>query len=119
MRSNFQHFVSYYLGLHIQNPGLKEVDLHPSPEKGSNKTNMMKQGRDTQKKVWTHMWIPALREVDLEPSAKRGTSRTRALVMGLYSYYYANVQTRLKIESYYHITMNILILRGHKTESEK
>ena len=35
MKSNSQHTVAYCLGLHIQNPGLKEVDLQPSPKRGS------------------------------------------------------------------------------------
>ena len=49
MRSNFQQIVSYCLGLHTQNPGLREVDLEPSPKRGSDKINMQKQGRNTQK----------------------------------------------------------------------
>ena len=32
MRSNFQQIVLYCLGLHTQNPWLREVDLEPSPE---------------------------------------------------------------------------------------
>ena len=51
MRSNFQQIVSYCLGLHTQNPGLREVDLEPSPSRGSDKINMQKQGRNTQKKA--------------------------------------------------------------------
>ena len=49
----------YYLGLHTQNSGLREVDLEypalreldlePSPNRGSDKINMLKQGRNTQK----------------------------------------------------------------------
>ena len=35
MRSNSQQIVSYCLGLHTQNPGLREVDLEPSPKRGS------------------------------------------------------------------------------------
>ena len=50
MRSNFQQIISYCLGLHTQNPGLREVDLEPSPKRGSEKINMQKQGRNTQKK---------------------------------------------------------------------
>ena len=30
------------LGLHTQNPGLREVDLEPSPNRGSDKINMLK-----------------------------------------------------------------------------
>ena len=51
MRSNFQQIVSYCFGLHTQNPGLREVDLKPSPKRGSDKINMQKQGRKTQKKA--------------------------------------------------------------------
>ena len=32
-------------------PGLREVDLEPSPKRGSDKINMQKQGRNTQKKA--------------------------------------------------------------------
>ena len=86
MRFNSQQIVSYCLGLRTQNPGLKEVDLEPSPKRGSDKINMLKQGRKTAKEnksyrtAWTQIWIPALREVDLEPSAKTGANRTEALV---------------------------------------
>ena len=60
--------------------------MEPSPNRGSDKINMLKKGRKTAKEnksyrtAWTHIWIPALREVDLEPSAKRGANRTKALV---------------------------------------
>ena len=47
MRFKFQQIVSYCLGLRTQNPGLREVDLEPSPERGSDKINMLKQGRKT------------------------------------------------------------------------
>ena len=47
MRSNFQQIVVYCLGLHTENPGLREVDLEPSPKRGSDKINMHKQGRNT------------------------------------------------------------------------
>ena len=51
MRSNSQQIASYYLGLRTQNPRLREVDLEPSPKRGSDKVNMLKQGRDTHKKA--------------------------------------------------------------------
>ena len=51
MRSNSQQIVSYCLGLRTQNPGLREVDLEPSPKRGSDKIKMLKQGRKTQKKA--------------------------------------------------------------------
>ena len=51
MRSNFQHIVSYCLGIPTQNSGLNEVDLEPSPKRGSDKINMMKQGGNSQKKA--------------------------------------------------------------------
>ena len=47
MRFNSQQIVSYCLGLRTQNPGLREVDLEPSPKRGSDKINMLKQGRKT------------------------------------------------------------------------
>ena len=82
MRSNSQQIVLYCLGPHTQNPGLREVDLEPSPNRGSDKIDMLKQGRNTQKKA-SHIvqpGFPALTEEDLEPSAKRRTNKTRALV---------------------------------------
>ena len=86
MRTNSQQIISYCLGLCTQNPGLREVDLEPSPKRGIDKINMLKQGRNIPKesksyrKAWTHIWILALREVDLEPNDKTGTNKTRALV---------------------------------------
>ena len=86
MRFNSHQIVSYCLALRTQNPGLREVDLGPSPKRGSDKINMLKKGRKTAEEnksyrtAWTHIWIPALREVDLEPSAKRGANRTKAIV---------------------------------------
>ena len=50
MRLNFQQIESYCLGLRTQNPGLRELDLEPSSKRGSDKINMHKQGRNTQKK---------------------------------------------------------------------
>ena len=43
MRSNSQQIVSYCLGLRTQNPRLREVDLEPSPKRGSDKIKMLKQ----------------------------------------------------------------------------
>ena len=80
MRSNFQQIVLYCFGLPIQNPGLRRVDLEPSPERGSDKINMLKRGANTKKKV------------DLEPSARRGTNRFRALV----SLYWSSQSLHLK-----------------------
>ena len=51
MRSYFQQILLYCLGLCTQNPELQEVDLEPSTKRGSNKINMQKQGRNTQKKA--------------------------------------------------------------------
>ena len=86
IRFKSQQIILHCLGLHTQNPGLREVDLEASPKRGSDKINMLKQGRKTQEEnklyctAWTHKWIPALREVDLEPNAERGANRTDALV---------------------------------------
>ena len=38
---NSQQIVSYCLGLRTQNPALKEVDLEPSPKRGSDKINIL------------------------------------------------------------------------------
>ena len=51
MRSKFQQIVLYCLGLPIQNPGLRRVDLKPSPERGSDKIDMLKRGANTKKKA--------------------------------------------------------------------
>ena len=86
MRFNSQQIVSYCLGLRIQNPRLREVELEPSSKRGSEKINMLKESRKTAKEnksycsAWIHIWIAALREVYLEPSAERGAIRTEALV---------------------------------------
>ena len=86
MRFNSRQIVSYCLGLHIQNPGLREVELEPSSKRGSEKINMLKESRKTAKEnksyctAWIHIWIAALREVYLEPSDERGAIRTEALV---------------------------------------
>ena len=51
MRSNFQQIISTCLALHTQNPGLREVDLEPSPKRCSDKINMQKKVRNTHKKA--------------------------------------------------------------------
>ena len=43
--------VLYCVGLHKQNPGLREVDLKPSLKKSSDKINILKQRKKTQKKA--------------------------------------------------------------------
>ena len=82
-RSNTQQIVSYCLGLRTQNPGLREVDLEPSPKRGSDKINSLRPRRKntTENKLYHTNENPAPREVDLEPSAKRGTDRTEALIL--------------------------------------
>ena len=86
IRFNSQQIVSKRLQLCTQNPGLREVDLEPTPKQCSDKINMLKQGRKTTKEnkfyrtIWTHILIPALREVDLESSAKERVNRTKTLV---------------------------------------
>ena len=42
MRFNFQQIVLYCLGVCTQNPGLREIDLEPSPKRGSDKINKLK-----------------------------------------------------------------------------
>ena len=49
-RSNAQQIVLFCLGLRTQNPGLREVDLEPSPKRGSDKINRLKWGRQNRKK---------------------------------------------------------------------
>ena len=51
MRSNFKQIVLNFLGLHTQNPGLRQVDLEPSPKRGSDKMNMQKQETAKRKQV--------------------------------------------------------------------
>ena len=86
MRLNSQQIVSYCLGLHTQNPGLREVDLEPTLREVVTKSTCWNKPKKLQKKTcryctaWTHIWIPALREIDLEHSAKRGAYRTKAVV---------------------------------------
>ena len=44
-RSSFQQMVWYCLGLHTQNPKLREVELEPSTKRVSDKTNRLRTGR--------------------------------------------------------------------------
>ena len=80
-----KQIISYCLGLRTQNSGPREVDLEASPERGSDKINLQKQGTDTQKKA-SCIILPGLiygsqdLEVDLKPFAKRGCNRTTVLV---------------------------------------
>ena len=79
MRSNFQQIVLYCLGLHTQNLGLREVDLEPSPKRGSDKINMQTQGRKKASRIVQpgltygsqHLerltWQPVLREEPIGP----------------------------------------------------
>ena len=84
-RSNFCQVLLYCVGLRTQNPGLREVDLEPSPKRGTGKINRLRQGRKKQHNTSriVHPVLSnetlALRELDLEPSAKRKTNRTEAL----------------------------------------
>ena len=59
MRFNTQHIASYCFDLHTQNAGFREADLEASPKSGSEKINMLKQGRNNQKKV-SHIVQPRL-----------------------------------------------------------
>ena len=49
MRFNSQQIVLYCLGLCTQNPGLREVEMEPSPKRASGKINMLKKDRKTEK----------------------------------------------------------------------
>ena len=42
MRFKSQQIILYCIGLLTQNPGQREVDLEPSPKKGSGKIDMLK-----------------------------------------------------------------------------
>ena len=96
MTFNSQQIVLYSLGLHTQNPGLREIDLQPTAKGGSEKMNILKERRTPEKKLyhtaWTHILISALREVDLEPSAERGAKRIKNLV----SLYWSSRSLHLK-----------------------
>ena len=48
---NSQQIVLYCLDLHTQNPVLREVDLELSIKIGSDKIDMLKQGRNTFKEA--------------------------------------------------------------------
>ena len=48
-RPNSQQIVSYCLGLHTQNPGLREVDFEHSPKRGSDKINRLRPRRKIKK----------------------------------------------------------------------
>ena len=84
-RSNFCQVLLCCVGLRTQNPGLREVDLEPSPKRGTGKINRLRQRRKKQHNTSriVHPVLSnetlALRELDLEPSAKRKTNRTEAL----------------------------------------
>ena len=47
MRFNFEPIILHCLGLCTQSSGLREVDLEHSPKTGSDKINMLTQGRKT------------------------------------------------------------------------
>ena len=72
MRFNYQQIVSHCLGLPRQNPGLRQVDLEPSPKRGSDKINMLKKGRETTEEnkyctAWAHIWIQNLERQTSNP----------------------------------------------------
>ena len=64
-RSNTQQIISYCLGLHTQNPGLREVDWEPKPERGSDKINSLRPRRKNTaenksfRTGWTHKREPS------------------------------------------------------------
>ena len=59
----------------LQNPGLREVDLEPSPKRGSDKINRLRPGRKNTTEIklyqtaWTHKE---------EPSTQRGRLGTQS-----------------------------------------
>ena len=77
-RSNSQQIVSYCLGLHTQNPRLREVDLGTSPKRDKDKINKLRPSRKstTANKLyhtaWTQKWEPS--------TYGSRTDRTKALV---------------------------------------
>ena len=84
---NYHQVILYCLGLHAQNPGLREVDLEPSPKRGGDKINRLRPRRKNTAVLTSCIKQPGptnknsvLREVDLEFRAKRGTNKTEALV---------------------------------------
>ena len=97
-KSNFQQIILYCLGLCTENLGLREVDLEPSLNRGSDKINRLRPRKRTQHKMSGIVQPrlanenPALRQVDLEPSAKKGTDRTKAWV----SFYWLSQSLPLK-----------------------
>ena len=64
-RSNSQQIVSNCLGLRAQNPGLREVDLEPSPKRCSDKINRL---RPTRKKKTEKKWYRIAWTKKPEPS---------------------------------------------------
>lgn len=50
MRYNFQKMVLHALAMHTEH-WVREVDLESTPNRGSDKINMLKQGRNTQRKT--------------------------------------------------------------------
>ena len=57
-RTNFHEIVSYWLGVHTQNPGLRQVDLEPSPKRVSDKINglNLRRKNTTEKKSYCTAW---------------------------------------------------------------
>ena len=55
---NSKEIVSYCLGLNTQNPGLTKVDFEPNPKRGSDKINMLRQGKQatTENKSYCTAW---------------------------------------------------------------
>ena len=73
-RTNFHEIVSYCLGVHRQNPGLRQVDLEPSPKRVSDKINRLNLRRKntTEKKSYCTAWT-----YKQEPSTSRGRLGTQ------------------------------------------
>ena len=84
-RSNTQDTQLNCLGLCSQNSGLRDRDLEPSPERHSDKTDILRKKERKQQKT-RHIVQPgvinetqALRELNVKPRAIRGTHDPKPL----------------------------------------
>ena len=71
---NCKQIVLYFLGLCMQNPWLRQVDLESTPKRGSDNINMLTQERKTTTE--NNSYSKALNHIQ-KPSTLRGKLRTR------------------------------------------